>query len=328
MILVIGTGWYGCHIALELIQRGYEVCMVDKSNTFFAGSSSKNQNRLHLGYHYPRSPETIHECQEGFRRFKQTYPSLRFPIPNNVYCIAESSKTSPLEFANQFQTQPCKVAIPYETHNVVHAMFEVAEEYIDNCKACQFFMDRLKSHFRSLPASAFASVSSILAVLPFHPTWILNCTYNQLDPQPFGEYELYCSLVYKLPCTDLFAFTVMDGPFFSIYPYNPAENLYTVTSVVHGVVWKGKDLSTVPVWTAERERELRNCVESQVLSVLPTFPTSAYESCFLSWKTKPITTEDDRSMRFQREGNYIRVYGGKITGMFTAVDMILEALKS
>jgi hypothetical protein len=68
--------------------------------------------------------------------------------------------------------------------------------------------------------------------------WIINCTYNQLEPIVMDHYELYCSLVYHIP-GDIFALTLMDGPYFSIYPYNLEKQLYTVTSVRNGVIWRG-----------------------------------------------------------------------------------------
>ncbi len=327
MILVIGAGWYGCHIAHQLLQHGYAICIVDQANTVFSGSSAKNQNRLHLGYHYPRSPATIAECQKGFHQFCKTYPSFRTPIPRNFYYIAEDSKTSVQEFRERFDHPGVPLAAP--TLQKVHpVVFPVAEEYIDNEKAREYFLDVLGPHFRLLPAASFASVSTICSALSMDPTWILNCTYNQLDPQPFEEYELYCSLVYRIPSSELFAITIMDGPHFSIYPYKPADHLYTVTSVVHGVVWRGKDRSQAPAWTPVHEAEVRARVEAQVCSMLPTFPTHGFHSSFVSWKTKPATKEDDRSMRLCRDGNSIRIYGGKITGMFEAAERVLTLLKS
>ena len=80
-ILIIGAGWYGCHLATVLLKRGIYVYIVDKSNDFFQGSSSKNQNRLHLGYHYPRSDDTITECKEGYTQFCEQYANIIVKFP-------------------------------------------------------------------------------------------------------------------------------------------------------------------------------------------------------------------------------------------------------
>jgi L-2-hydroxyglutarate oxidase LhgO len=54
-IAVIGAGWFGCHIAYQLIKKNYSVKIYEERNDIFCGASGNNQNRLHLGFHYPRS---------------------------------------------------------------------------------------------------------------------------------------------------------------------------------------------------------------------------------------------------------------------------------
>jgi L-2-hydroxyglutarate oxidase LhgO len=55
-IIVIGTGWYGCHITTILKQYPdkFTITMIDSKNDIFDNSSYYNQNRLHYGYHYSR----------------------------------------------------------------------------------------------------------------------------------------------------------------------------------------------------------------------------------------------------------------------------------
>ena len=337
MIYIIGAGWYGSHIALELLktQKSNEIRLVDKTNAFFNGSSARNQNRLHLGYHYPRSTETIDECRQGFAAFKATYPALSTPIPNNLYLIAQDSQTSPVEFSNRFNNTGELLCIEGRTpfqrvRNMKPTMFPVAEEYIDNAAAAAYFSKQLSPYFLQLPPSAFESIETLRHMLGIQDTdWIINCTYNQLEPIEMDHYELYCSLVYKIPGPP-FGLTIMDGPYFSIYPYDLANHLYTVTSVVHGVVWKGITIDREKAeWSTKKEKEVKTAVEAQVTATLPEFPTVAtYQHCFLSWKTKPLTQtqtqDDDRSLRFQHKCNTISIYGGKITGIFEASKRVLE----
>jgi hypothetical protein len=336
MIFVVGAGWYGCHIASELLKAGFEVRIVDKANTFFAGSSARNQNRLHLGYHYPRSVATIYECRRGFQDFRRLYPNLSFPVPNNFYLLGSASKTSVTAFSERFLIggEPLDKAmqkIPFgcPVYDVEPVAFQVTEEYIDNEGAAEAFRALLSPHFLHLPPTSFSSLEILKEVLGNEGMqegdWIVNCTYNQLVPIPMESYELYCSLVYHIP-GDLFAITVMDGDYFSIYPYDLEKRLYTVTSVRHGVVYRGPTLDCnmdeIDVGN------VRSLVEAEVTAVFPTFPTHAYHSSFLSWKTKPVTNEDDRSLRFHQEGKCISLYGGKITGMFEAARRVLELVGS
>ena len=58
-ICVIGAGWFGCHIATKLIDEGHSVKIFEKNKKIFSNASGNNQNRLHQGFHYPRSRKTI-----------------------------------------------------------------------------------------------------------------------------------------------------------------------------------------------------------------------------------------------------------------------------
>ena len=89
-IAIIGAGWYGCHVATYLIDNGYLVDIYDGNHIFY-GSSSKNQNRLHLGFHYPRSKKTRSLCKNGFDLFKSKYQNCLEKINNNYYYVANES---------------------------------------------------------------------------------------------------------------------------------------------------------------------------------------------------------------------------------------------
>ena len=50
-----------------------------------------NQNRLHLGFHYPRSYKTRLLCKNGYDKFIKQYSELTDIIDKNYYCIADES---------------------------------------------------------------------------------------------------------------------------------------------------------------------------------------------------------------------------------------------
>ena len=53
-IAILGAGWFGCHIASKLKIKN-DVDLYEKKNQILSGTSSYNTNRLHHGFHYPRS---------------------------------------------------------------------------------------------------------------------------------------------------------------------------------------------------------------------------------------------------------------------------------
>ena len=84
-IAVIGAGWYGCHIARHLIKAGHSVVIFERDG-IFSGASGNNQDRVHLGFHYPRSAKTRDEIQACYIQFIREYPTL--PVTDNLYAIA------------------------------------------------------------------------------------------------------------------------------------------------------------------------------------------------------------------------------------------------
>jgi hypothetical protein len=352
-VIVVGAGWYGCHIARTCIAAGYRVIIVDKANGFFKGSSSKNQNRLHLGYHYPRSEKTIKECQRGFSQFEAEYGNIcTSAIPNNLYLISScrKSKTSTAEFSHTFDIEPLATrdaestlleALPFSEVRGYDGVFRVGEKYIDNTAAALYFATMLGPHFLEIAdPSVFETedsirhhVAGIVATMTTVATdpasFLINCTYNHLDPIEFDHYELYLSLLYHIP-GPTFALTVMDGNFFSIYPHTPAEKIYTLTSVQYGVALSGlnqRDADGLDV--GDVATVIRELVEGEVGEMIPDFKTVAtYTGYMTSWKTKPATTSDDRSLRWHvdPEKRVVRLYGGKITGIFDAAEIVLSVL--
>jgi hypothetical protein len=92
-ICIIGGGWYGCYIAEYLLEHynNLNITIIDERNDIFEGSSSNNQNRLHLGFHYPKCSITRNKCKDNFNKFINKYKDIIFPINKNYYVISNKS---------------------------------------------------------------------------------------------------------------------------------------------------------------------------------------------------------------------------------------------
>lgn len=97
-IAVVGAGLYGCSAAFMLARAGHNVTLYDRSLEIMGGASAINQGRLHRGYHYPRSPETIEECLATQKDFTEEFSNTFLKATRTVYAIAKDSKTSPSQF--------------------------------------------------------------------------------------------------------------------------------------------------------------------------------------------------------------------------------------
>ena len=98
-ICIVGAGIFGCTIALRLSEnKSYLIDIIEKNDDIMNGVTMKNQQRFHLGYHYPRSQKTINEIKNSYKNFIKFYGDKIFGNTINLYGI--SNVKSKLTFLN------------------------------------------------------------------------------------------------------------------------------------------------------------------------------------------------------------------------------------
>ena len=98
-VAVIGCGIFGATTALRLDALGFRVTIFERKNDILMGASFNNQNRLHLGFHYPRDFETARQCIQGFKRFVEEFPEcISSAFPNGYFIAERGSRTSPGDY--------------------------------------------------------------------------------------------------------------------------------------------------------------------------------------------------------------------------------------
>ena len=126
-IAVIGGGWYGSHIALELAQKGYSVTLYEKNPHLFSEISGLFGIRLHIGPHYPRSETTRRSCLHGFLQFTTKYPDLVVAHDSSVYAVGEEDASG----------KPSKVTVEEfvkvcREHSKCKIIYNIKERGYDN----------------------------------------------------------------------------------------------------------------------------------------------------------------------------------------------------
>jgi len=74
-VAVVGAGIFGCMAAIKLSGAGYKVTLFEKNHSVLSCASGINQYRLHRGYHYPRSKETVEYVKQSSILFEEEFPS-------------------------------------------------------------------------------------------------------------------------------------------------------------------------------------------------------------------------------------------------------------
>ena len=66
--VVVGAGIIGLAIARQLSFLGHEVVLIDKSQTFGTGNSSRNSEVIHAGIYYSPGSKKAYHCVQGKRK--------------------------------------------------------------------------------------------------------------------------------------------------------------------------------------------------------------------------------------------------------------------
>lgn len=109
-LAIIGGGIFGATCALVL-GRHYVVTLFERHDDILSEASYANQYRHHMGYHYPRSQETINEIKTATADFERFYdPAIIRRYPSYYAIAREGSQVSSEEFLNVCD----RAGLPYE----------------------------------------------------------------------------------------------------------------------------------------------------------------------------------------------------------------------
>ncbi|NQU32128.1 MAG: hypothetical protein HQ521_02740 [Bacteroidetes bacterium] len=326
MVTIIGAGWYGCYLGIKFKELGIEFEIIEKEDDLFKGSSSYNQNRLHLGYHYPRDFQTRNTSKIGFRRFIDEYPQIAKHISNNIYAVHFKSLIDFETYLSIYKYENYDFEIldmkQYDRFSNYQGMISVPEKLIDHNAAKEYFKSqslpiKFNTHCYYKNDNIFSGVKKIESDI------IFDCTYGQLKcPRGFFM-EDYLSFVYKKKRkVDWGALTVMDGHFYSIYPFY--DDYYTLTGVIEGVVDMHEYHSLgIDKYVNNRKNKLKN----RIVCDYPDFSDDfEYSDFFISKKCKPVSNSNNRATHIIKHNNIYTICSGKIDTIFQLDELINRSL--
>jgi hypothetical protein len=339
-IIIIGSGWYGCHIAKTLSDK-YNITIIEKRNTIFDNSSYYNQNRLHLGYHYCRNYNTRMLCKNYYDVFKAVYNNCIDDINNNYYLISNESLIDYTSYKSIYNHE--KYDFEVKTNNMFYNIdgdiILTKEKVINSDKIKEYFINNLKTInvLFNEKCLGYSKKNNKITVSTDKSTYecdlLLDCTYNQLGlSKKYYTYELTLSLVYKkIRDTDFNAITIMDGKFSSLYPRDVSNNLYTLTDVEYTPIISSSNYREIEEYVVSdiEIATIKDKMENKIKHYYKDFNKDfVYSSYFLSKKTKPISSSDSRDAIIEEiEKNVISVNCGKIYGIFKFEKFVLDYLE-
>ena len=356
-IAVIGAGIFGCLIAMELARRGCSVNLYERNSEIMVGASLNNQNRLHLGYHYPRDDNTARQCIKGFEKFKLAFSNCVLgDFQNNYYISSRDSKVSMLEYeqfcrrvglpispvSENFDIKVQNIIGGLSTDEVVYdsrLLAQEVKELLSQSDVSMFCEHDITSVSKD-DSNKFNLNSGNVKVGQFDK--VINCTYanyNKFNKDLGLEDQLLqyeYTLVPIIKWLDVpVGITIMDGPFMTVLPFGLSGNslLYHVehtviqSEVSHNLNQDWLSKSTSPTNYIDKDHHFKKMMEA-CIEFVPDLSTAELvgflEGPRVVFSGKDSTDERPSVINVLDKDGFFSVFSGKIDHSIWVADQVTE----
>ena len=240
-IAVIGGGIFGITTAI-ILGKDHDVELFEKNDDLLKSASGSNQYRVHRGYHYPRSPDTVIGIIKSENSFKEIFSDAIVNDYEHYYCISKkNSLTSPekfINFCNKYELEIKKTKLDCVDNNSIDLCVIAKESVYDPIKLKKLSIELLKNTNVKIHLNTQVS-DEIFDKFDK----IVICTYANLnallekfpDFQNEYQFELCEKPIVKLPKSfQNKSIVIMDGPFMCIDPL-ANTNFHLLCNVQHEI---------------------------------------------------------------------------------------------
>jgi hypothetical protein len=224
-IAIIGGGIFGITTAI-ILGKKYDVELFEKNDDILKSASGSNQYRVHRGYHYPRSPETVTGIIKSENSFKELFSKAIVNNFEHFYCISKNNSLTSskqfIKFCTKYQLEIEKDTIDCVNKNSIDLCVRVKESVYDPIILKKISIDLLNKNSVKLHLNTKVTENMLDKF-----DKVIVCTYANLnellnkfpDSQHEYQFELCEKPVVKLPKSfKNKSIVIMDGPFMCIDP--------------------------------------------------------------------------------------------------------------
>lgn len=351
--IIVGGGLFGLTTAIILAENGINVTVLEKNLDVLKEASLVNQNRIHYGYHYPRSTETGRESIDGMDAFLKYYGDCINDKFIKYYAISKyNSHVSAKEFLD-FTKQlsiPLEEAWPDEellNRKTIEQCWKVYEPAFDYQTLRINILTRIKNLrnirvLRNATITKIENISDEQIEVTLHNNYVvkgknlINAAYSGLGDVlklAFSEdlqakFQLLVLPILKVnKKMPSYGVTIMDGPFCSILPRGFVEGEYILSHVKESVLESDKGFEK-PIWNV-----FDGNIENDIIEACKNyFPILSDMTCVDSWITTkmilPNQEIDDArpTLVLTHQKNIHSVFSGKVTTCVSVANEILSKI--
>jgi hypothetical protein len=338
-VAIAGAGIYGATAAIRLAERGHDVHLFDPLGIVRAASAI-NQYRVHSGYHYPRSPETIHEVLEARAEFVDAFSPAIVRNSRHYYAIPKQGSWTPPETYERVMAvhglplRPCRPA--WMDFNFIDRCYEVDEHIYD------------PDVLRDIVEKRIEALGIVFHQKPFLPEmrhkydFVVWATYGMGLSRgvfKFAKFQVAEKMMIELP-PELrqVALVIVDGPFTAFDPYGSSQrslfgsakntNHWTSTNPDEPIperyagILNGREWTKVPFTNFEPMR--RDCCLA-----VPAAMNAAYIGSRFTIRVVEDNPQDRRILHV-REGapGEFHIFSGKVVSAVKAARIVCENIEA
>jgi len=254
-IAIIGGGIFGLNLLFKLSSK-YDCTLFEKNKKLLCEASTNNLNRIHLGYHYPRDPETVNQSKEGYKTFSREYKeAIRVKFKNYYLISKKKSRVSFEKYLNFCKKNNLK----YKKANInnffikcanISGGIEVNEPIYDWNKIKKIITKRIKQNHLKNKIKLNSNVNKIflqnekyIIKTSKNEKLIYDCVINSSyeNINKFKPFTIKKKFKYQLTCIFNFysrkfknvGLALMDGKFFSFLPKIISASLISETNFLN-----------------------------------------------------------------------------------------------
>jgi hypothetical protein len=335
-IAIAGAGIYGATAAIRLAEQGHHVTLFDPLGIMQAASAI-NQYRVHSGYHYPRSPETIHETLEAREEFIQEFAPAIVRNSRHYYAIPrEGSRTPPDEYENIMRShglalRPCRP--DWMSFDFIARCYEVDENIYDPDALRAVIESRIKRLEIKFEQRSFSG-----EMRPAYD-FVIWATYG-LGPSreifKVAKYQVAEKILIELPPQlHGIALVIIDGPFTAFDPYGSStRSLFG--SAKHTNHWTTADPhEPVPARYAEllNRAEFMPFADTRFTAMradcclaAPAAKDAKYVGSRFTMRVVEDNPQEDRRILYVQDGRpgEMHIFSGKVVSAVKAARLVCE----
>ena len=345
-VLIIGGGLFGTSIAIKIREnfKNSKVILCEKKNDLMLGASGKNQFRCHLGYHYPRSEQTIAECKKSFFDFNEYYSDTYLKTENYYAISKKNSKTSFDEYLSILNSNNLQYKI--KKHSLLNPKLIEGSIQV-NEKIISINLIRKKTWKILKSLNVDIKLNTKISLTQKHLNdydYVILCTYdknneNLIDINSIKKKKYYYQLVEKIIVKPpkIFqnkSFVIMDGPFMCIDPYEK-KNYSILGSVESSVVEKINSKINNFNHTKHLEEyafknndlEMFFNIKKNFEKYFFNFDKTKYFKSFFTIRATEKNKKDSRITKIGQNQNLITLFSGKWVNCITNANKVIKLIK-